>query len=204
MFPVSKLNPKEQLSIDSRHASVSRFLNLPGEIRDRIYTFAIPQGGWKTINDGEFNKTSFVRAIGDPSDFYFPFAKDLSVLRINKQIRREALPVAYRKTTFRLDDIDEFIKVAISIGRIGRGNIESLEFAWENKCDFEYAAQEPHIFEYPSALHALRCVQLLKECKRLKSLHLFRKRFPSEYLEPRLYKGARHSRAFFRVWDLQG
>lgn len=51
------------------------------------------------------------------------------MLRVNKQMRQEALPLAYRRTVFHLSDLDDLIKLLILVGDIGRNNIESLELA---------------------------------------------------------------------------
>ncbi len=112
-------------------------LRLPREIRDKIYTFAIPKGKWRITDIDEFEQDNLTRGIGDPSGFYYPLSKDLVVLRVNKQMRREALPLAYRRTTFILDDLDDVIKLLIAIGQVGRDNIESLQFPWESRADME-------------------------------------------------------------------
>lgn len=123
-----------------------------------------------------FNSTTFAGALGDPTGFYFPLNNDLSILRVNKQIRQEALSIAYRRTFFRLDDIDDFIKIAISIGQIGRENIQSVEFSWESRSDFRHRMDQNSDFEDDHfqlpALHVPRCVQLLRECRRLEFLRL--------------------------------
>ncbi|EED17211.1 hypothetical protein TSTA_022650 [Talaromyces stipitatus ATCC 10500] len=155
----------------------SIFFRLPRELRDRIYMFSIPSCEWTLGDVDQFNSTTFAGALGDPTGFFFPLNKDLSVLLVNKQIRQEALPIAYRKTFFRLDDIDDFIKVIISIGQIGRANIESVEFSWESRSDLSYQMgkylESDDNNSHLPALHVLRCVQLLKECRRLAFLRLY-------------------------------
>jgi hypothetical protein len=101
--------------------------------------------------------------------FYFPLSKDLSVLRVKKQMREEALPLAYLQTLFHLDDMDNLIKLLIAVGELGRVNIESLELAWESRSDSECKWDEPQDSEERSSilptlptLHAVRCIQLLK------------------------------------------
>ena len=153
----------------------SRLLRLPKELRDEIYDYSIPKGEWRIINAPDLSGLSLAKGIGDPTGFYFPFRNDLGVLRINKQIRDEALSLAYRKTVFCLDDMDDFIKVAISVGKIGRENIESLEFAWASRSDEStWSGLDP---EDPCprlpALHTARCVQFLKHCRRLNFLRLY-------------------------------
>lgn len=91
-------------------------------------------------------------------------------------MRQEALPLAYRKTTFHLDDIDDLIRLLVAVGKIGRDNIESLELVWESKAEDELkndqAADADDLSFMLPALHAARCVQLLKQCKRLAFLRL--------------------------------
>ncbi|KAK4095706.1 hypothetical protein N658DRAFT_502361 [Parathielavia hyrcaniae] len=159
--------------------SVNRgFFSLPREIRDKIYIFAIPRGEWRITNIDEFEQENLTGGIGDPSGFYYPLSKDLVVLRANKQMRLEALPFAYRRTTFILDDLDDVIKLLVAIGQVGRDNIESLRFPWESRTDLEFTwkAGSPDSDESPlrlPVLHASRCVQLLRQCKRLKHLRLY-------------------------------
>ena len=120
---------------------------------------------------------NFTGSIGDPSGFYFPLSSELAILRVNRQMRWETLSIAYRRTIFRLDDIDDLIKLLIAVGRIGRDNIESLEFAWESRADSEFkwddAPDSDNLSLTLPTLHAAKCVQLLRQCKRLKYLRLY-------------------------------
>lgn len=115
--------------------------------------------------------------MGDLSVFFFPFKNELNVLHINRQMRREALPLAYRRTVFRFGDIDDFIRIGVSIGRIGRDNIESLEFAWESKADsihsYQYKLQTEDSHPRLPCLHVQKCIELLEHFKRLKYLYLY-------------------------------
>ncbi len=115
-------------------------------------------------------------SIGDPSGFYFPLSSELSVIRVDRQIRQETLPLAYRRTVFHLDDMDDLIKLLIAVGKIGRDNIESLKFTWESRADSELkwdkASDSDDLFLTLPTLHAAKCVQLLKQCKRLQFLRL--------------------------------
>lgn len=153
------------------------FFRLPREIRDKIYTFAIPMGKWQVGNVENCDGLSFSRSIGDPSGFYFPLSSELSLLRVDRQIRQEALPLAYRRTVFHLDDMDDFIKLLIAVGKIGRDNIESLELTWESRADSESkwakAPDSDDLFLTLPTLHAAKCVQLLKQCKWLGNLRLY-------------------------------
>jgi hypothetical protein len=99
-----------------------------------------------------------------------------AVLKVNRQIRQEALPLAYRKTAFWLDDMDDVIKLLIAVGQIGRDNIRSLQFPWTSRSEIAYRWEEsPHADDNDirlPALHVLKCVQLLRLCKRLESLRI--------------------------------
>lgn len=86
-------------------------------------------------------------------------------------MRQEALPLAYRRTLFQLDDMDDLIKLLVAVGKISRDNIESLELIWESRADCELKWNEKS--DLLPTLHAARCVQLLKQCKRLHSLRLY-------------------------------
>ena len=126
---------------------------------------------------------NFLGSIGDPSGFYFPLSKNLVVLRVNRQMRQEALPLAYHSTIFRLDDMDDLVKLLIAVGQTGRNNIESLEFSWESRTDLERNWDEnpeakDHLLMLPTT-HVNKCVQLLKQCKRLRFLRIY---FESEQM----------------------
>ena len=153
------------------------FFNLPREIRDRIYTFAITEREWDISDVDNFDKVNFAGCIGDPSGFYFPLSKDLAVLRVNRQMRQQVLPLSYRRTAFRLGDMDDLIKLFIAVGQIGRDNIESLEVPWESRsgleCKWDEAPDfEDHFLTLPT-LHVIKCVKLLRQCKRLRFLRLY-------------------------------
>ena len=152
------------------------FFELPRELRNRIYIFALPKGDWEIEDVSKFDEYNFTGGMGDPSGFYFPLSEKLTVLRVDRQMRQEALPLAYRRTFFHLDDMDDLVKLLIAIGKIGRDNIESLEFTWQSRADSECKWDEAPDSEDPfltlPTLHAEKCVQLLKQCKRLISLRL--------------------------------
>ena len=153
------------------------FFELPGELREKIYNFALPEGEWKLRDGNIFDELSFAGGIGDPSGFYFPLSKDLSILRVNRQMRQEALPLAYRRTVFHLDDMDDLIRLLIAVGKIGRANIESVELAWESRtdseCKWNEAPDSEENFLTLPTLHVDKCVQLLKQCKKLRFLRLY-------------------------------
>lgn len=153
------------------------FFRLPREVRDKIYTFALPMGRWQIGDVENYDVSNFTGSIGDSSGFYFPLSSELTVLRVGRQIRQETLPLAYRRTVFHLNDMDNLVKLLIAVGRVGRDNIESLELTWGSRADSESKWDEARDSDdLPlalPALHAVKCVQLLKQCKRLKFLRLY-------------------------------
>jgi 2EXR family len=163
-----------QLKTHAIHDLGPLFSKLPRELRKKIYDFALPNGTWKT-EDVDSPKCNFLENIGDLSGFYYPLSS-LSILKINKEMRREALPLAYRTTMFRLDDMDELIKLLIAVGRVGRDNIESMEFAWQSRIDLEQQCSRPLNSTEDSlslpTLHVGKCLQLLRQCKNLKFLRI--------------------------------
>ena len=156
--------------------SIPAFFSLPAEIRQKIYMFALPRGEWRILDNEKFERDNLPGGIGDPSGFYYPLSRDLAVLRINKQIRGEALPLAYRRTTFYLEGLESAIKFLVAIGQAGRDNIESLHLAWENTADSTYTWDIPpgpeQLDRTLPVLHTSTCIQLLKQCKRLRRLCL--------------------------------
>lgn len=169
------------------------FCSLPKEIRHQIYTLALSDGEWRIRDVDVFDKFNLTRGIGDPGGFYFPLRNDLGLLSVNRQMRQEALPLAYRATTFHLDDMDDLLTVLIAVGETGRDNIEALYFPWESRSDLEckWGGGDPgssgHSLALPN-LHVTECVQLLKQCKRLKFMRLY---FESDLIEgiaPEIFK----------------
>ncbi|KAL9014435.1 MAG: hypothetical protein Q9173_000917 [Seirophora scorigena] len=156
--------------------STPLLFKLPREIRNQIYDFALPKGNWQIEDVDDFNRSKFIQSIGDPSGFYFPLSGKIAALGVSRQIRQEALPFAYRRTLFHLDDMDDLVKLLVAVGKVGRDNIEMLELAWESRADSELKLDENPNSDDSSlllpTLHAARCVQLLKQCKRLRSLRL--------------------------------
>ncbi len=179
------------------------FFKLPKELRNKIYVFALPKGEWKIEDVSNFDEYNFTGGMGDPSGFYFPLSKELTVLRVDRQMRQEALPLAYRRTVFHLDDMDDLIKLLIAVGKIGRDNIESLELTWQSRADSECKWDEASDCEDPSltlpTLHVVKCVQLLKQCKRLTSLCLYFERDLMSEISPEAYKADRGIRELCSV-----
>ncbi|KAF2113682.1 hypothetical protein BDV96DRAFT_601162 [Lophiotrema nucula] len=166
-----------KLQLDQTRAVTQGFFKLPPEIRDHIYTLAIPNGTWNIQEADSFDRSTFVGSIGDLSGYYYPLSKVLGILHVNRKMRQEALPLAIRATTFSLDDMDDIFMLLIAIGETGRDNIESLHFPWESRSDMESKweedpAADDHVVALPK-LHAMTCVQLLKQCKRLRFLRLY-------------------------------
>ncbi|KAH7016439.1 uncharacterized protein B0I36DRAFT_254373 [Microdochium trichocladiopsis] len=129
-------------------------------------------------DNGDFEHIDFPRGIGDPSGFYYPLSKASSVLRVNKQIHREALPFAYRRTTFCLHNLESAIKFLIAAGQIGRENIETLHLVWESILEPTnnwVISSDQGLEQLPRRLPSRStstCIQLLKQCKRLRHLSL--------------------------------
>ncbi|KAH8729189.1 hypothetical protein BGZ61DRAFT_529436 [Ilyonectria robusta] len=154
----------------------SPFLRLPRELRDKIYSFALPQKDLGIHPYRAFRRLVFLASVGDPSGFFFKLGDEPGILKVSRQIRQEALPFAYRNTHFYLDDVDDVVKFLVAIGHVGRSNITSLQFPWESLNDV-WAKEEQLAYGNVSDpvlpfLHPLRCVQLLKECPRLRFLQI--------------------------------
>lgn len=153
------------------------FYKLSKELRNRIYIFALSKEEWKIEDISTFDELNFTEGMSDSSDFYFSLSKKLTVLRINRQMRQETLPLAYRRTVFHLNDMNDLIKLLIAVGKIGRDSIESLKLTWKSRVDSECKWDEASNSEDSSLtlsiLHVVRCVQLLKQCKRLTFLRLY-------------------------------
>ena len=181
-------------------------LNLPRELRIQIYTYALPKGVRIIDNGDELPNYNFIRGIGDLSGFYFPLGRESALLRVNKQIRHEALSLAYRYLIFRSNDIDSLIRLLVAVGRVGRDNIESLELTWESKadaeCKWEEAPSSDPFLTLPT-LHTIRFVELLKQCKRLKSLRLCFNRDLIDTTPPAVFKSDRGILALCAVRGLR-
>lgn len=145
-------------------------IKLLHELRLSVLDLATPREEWERIDPTDFLENVFPGSLGDPNGSNFPLSYSYSALVLNKWIRREALPFAYRSLRFRFDDMDDFIKFAVSIGQIGRKNVESLELIWMSSCDME--AHFPKEGRCLPSIHVSKCVQLLKQLKRLKYLRL--------------------------------
>jgi hypothetical protein len=73
--------------------------------------------------------------MGDPSGFYCPLSKELTVLRVDRQMRQEALLLAYQRTIFR-SEMDDLVKLLMAVGKVGRENIEILDLVWESQARY--------------------------------------------------------------------
>ncbi len=153
------------------------FYKLSKELRNRIYIFALSKAEWKIEDMSTFDELNFTEGMSDSSDFYFSLSKKLTVLRINRQMHQETLLLAYCRTIFHLNDMNDLIKLLIAIGKIGRDSIESLKLTWKSRvdseCKWDEASNSEDSFLTLSILHVVRCVQLLKQCKRLTFLRLY-------------------------------
>ncbi|KAL8721714.1 MAG: hypothetical protein Q9225_001664 [Loekoesia sp. 1 TL-2023] len=155
-----------KLRLDISSGATPLFFRLPREVRNEIYNFALPKGSWQAADTDGSNWNNF---IGDPSGFYFPLSSKLTVLALSRQMRQEALPLAYRRTLFKLDDMDDLVKLLVAVGKIVRDNIESLELTWGCRADSNLkwdVNPNPEYLYFPlPTLHAAKCVQLLKQCE---------------------------------------
>ncbi|KAL8790644.1 MAG: hypothetical protein Q9213_000492 [Squamulea squamosa] len=177
----------------------SFFGKLPRELRDRIYDFALPRQRWALDEDVSIVTELDLLGSIEPG-----------ILTVNHQMREEALPLAYRKTRFQVGDIDDLIKLLLAIGRVGRENIESLEFCWQSKAEFDFTRDEaPGIvrredidlskttldgmeledpfFSLP-VVHVETCLQLLKQCGRLADIRLILEKKLIEVMNPEAFK----------------
>lgn len=147
-------------------------MKLPHELRLSILEFATQKQEWEQIDPSEFLNNIFPGSMADSSGFNFPLSQNTGALLANKRMRQEALPFAYRSIHFKFEDMDDFIKFALSIGRIGRNNVESLDFFWLSSSDLEAKSDPKDICLRLPSLHVSRCVQLLRQFKRLRHLRL--------------------------------
>ena len=200
----------------SSHVS-SFFSKLPRKLRDRIYSFVLPRQSW-SMGDHLFTvpELFLVESIGDLSRFYFPLstpsisATDLGILSVSPQMREEALPLALRRISFQLDDIDDLIKLLLNIGQTGRENIESLEFGWYSTAEVDFTWDEAPgkvgredidptkvisggtEFKDPCltlpVIHVETCLQLLKQCARLTDLRLHFEKELIDIIRPDAFK----------------
>ncbi|KAL8853767.1 MAG: hypothetical protein Q9221_001410 [Calogaya cf. arnoldii] len=196
---------------------VSLFFNkLPRELRDRVYEFVFQRHHWLTdeevsrVTQPDLPELDLLGCIGDPSGIYFPLAKESGILTVSRQMREEALPVAYHTTSFELEDIDEVIQVLLAIGQIGRENIESLAFGWQSNCEndftwdeapgrirqkdtnitnnnFEGVEWDDPLLTLP-VVHVETCLQLLRQCGRLTDLRLRLERELFDFVNPDAFK----------------
>ncbi|KAL8659989.1 MAG: hypothetical protein Q9226_000152 [Calogaya cf. arnoldii] len=196
---------------------VALFFNkLPRELRDRVYEFVFKRHYWLTdeevsrVTQPDLPKLDLLGCIGDPSGIYFPLAAESGILAVSQQMREEALPVAYRTTSFELEGIDELIQLLLAIGQNGRENIESLAFGWQSNCENDFTWDEAPgkirqkdtnitnnnfegmEFDDPlltlPVVHVETCLQLLNQCGRLTDLRLRFEREVIDIINPDAFK----------------
>lgn len=177
------------------------FDKLPRELRDRIYDYVFPQQYWSLDEDvSGFTDLDLLGSVSDCSGFYFPLAPKSGILAVNQQMREEALPWAYRSTSFELNDVDNVVKLLLGIGKIGRENIKILAFGWQSNCetDFEWdeapgkvtvecTRNEDLLLTLP-VIHVDTCMKLLKQCVGLTHLRLNFEKELIDFIEPEAFK----------------
>jgi hypothetical protein len=120
----------------------------------------------------------FCRAIGNPRRCGFYFGNFHVLLRVNRQVYLEVLPLAYRQTTFILPNVEELMSFLIAVGPMDWDNIESLRVSWVSNVDQIHAWRrnsnddDDCNYKCLPAQNVLACVRLLKNCVRLDFLHL--------------------------------
>jgi hypothetical protein len=112
-------------NIEKRSTSASDGLRLPYESRLMCLEVAIPRKK-QDFYPYRLLATISPSSVCEPSGFYFPLAPGINALLVNEQIRQESLPFISRRLQLTWYDIDDFIKFAISIGKTGRDNVESV------------------------------------------------------------------------------
>lgn len=163
-------------AVSQAQKSTSTLLALPPELRETIYRHVLAGRHWAVPERKAWRQNTVCRALGDPGGLYTSFSEGIAILRVNKQIRREALPVAFQETAIRAVDLDGAVALLLAIGRIGRDNITSFQLGWDSYADNQIKWSLPEIPEnvhlkLPS-LHVPMCIDLLKQCPRLTHLTL--------------------------------
>ncbi|KAK1974384.1 hypothetical protein LZ30DRAFT_410346 [Colletotrichum cereale] len=165
-----------KLLLKTQNGANGTLFKLLRKVRDQIYSLAIPQGVWEMDEHGHFDRNGYPGALGDPTGYYYPLARDITLLRVSKNIREEALPLAYCHTLFRLHDLDDLIKLLMAVGKVGCNNIQSIQFLWESKSDSKERwkdCSDPNgLCGTLPRLHVDKCAQLLRQCRRLRLMRL--------------------------------
>ncbi|KAH8723319.1 hypothetical protein GQ44DRAFT_317410 [Phaeosphaeriaceae sp. PMI808] len=76
-----------KLRYHGKQGTIPAFFKLPREIRDMVYTFALPHGKWGIQNLGNFDRFRLTAAIGDPTGFYFPLGNNLGILNCSSSVK---------------------------------------------------------------------------------------------------------------------
>lgn len=121
-----------QLTLSTADKPLARIFDLPVEIRLKIYVLAVPLVKWQIDGKDCNSSERFASCIGDPRGFFFALNHELALLRVNKQMRWETLPLAFRKTHFCFKNIESCMQILIAMNKIGRANIVSLELVLES------------------------------------------------------------------------
>lgn len=122
-------------------------------------------------------------------------------------MHQETLLLTYRRTIFHLNDMNDLIKLLIAIDKIDRDSIESLKLTWKSRVDSECKWNEALNSEDSSltlsTLHVVKCVQLLKQCKRLTFLRLYFERDLINNIFSNVFKVDSEIRELCFVWEIE-
>ncbi|KAK5998034.1 hypothetical protein PT974_00404 [Cladobotryum mycophilum] len=174
LLKVARMNP-----MPSSKMSPSLFHRLPLEIRQKVYSLVIGEKYWfiGSEKDRYAFRIKFPGSMGDFSGFFYPIRPSIWLLHVNKQVRAEALPFAYRQTEFDVEQLNHAVQLLVGIGRIGRENIKFLHLHWKSEkyllpTKIPEEESDPYKHLHSAHLHAAIFVQLLKQCRVLQRLRL--------------------------------
>ncbi|KAI9710637.1 MAG: hypothetical protein M1812_007402 [Candelaria pacifica] len=170
---ISTLEPAEEAISTPVPAEPFPFLNLPPELRNQIYTYILlltPETNpelttdtqtWFSPVPPEYQSQNFivdaiVNVPGSNLDDYGtnqrPLTNRGAILRTNRQIYHEALPIAYGKNSFQLCGTSPLAAFLALIGPVARANIPEIFLCW---CNIG---------------RGVEAFKLMKSCERLKQL----------------------------------
>lgn len=132
------------------------FLDLPIEIRNMIYRLCLYQPSPVVI----FFKSTIAgkKECNVVQSYYGNAGRVGQILRVNRLIYREALPVALSANSFCLDNFAQLRMFLDIVGSTGRICLTKLEFEWVEGND--------------SCLELEKCLLLLTQCSKLRRLEV--------------------------------